>query len=185
MEEKLKNELVQKMTHTINMLKKELIGLRTGRSSIHLLDQVIVDAYGKKMSLSQVGTISTPDAKTITIQVWDKQMVSSVSKAIIHANLGVNPISDGQLIRINIPPLSEERRKELVKIAYKCGESSKIILRNIRRDGMEQLKKTDKNNKISKDISHSYSEKVQKLTDEFTDKVDKLIKSKEKDILII
>ena len=119
MDQNLKNELSEKMTKAMDMLDREFSGLRTGRASVHLLDPVIVEVYGSKMPISQVGTVSTPDAKTITVQVWDKAMVKTVEKAIADANLGVNPSSDGQLIRMNLPPLSEERRKELVKIAHK------------------------------------------------------------------
>jgi len=137
------------------------------------------------MPLSQVGTVSTPDAKTITVQVWDKEMVKTVEKAIVEANLGLNPSSDGQLIRMNLPVLSEERRKEVVKLAHKYAENAKISLRNVRRDGMETLKTMEKNNEISKDEHHTYADDVQKLTDDFTKKVDNLAKSKETEILTI
>jgi ribosome recycling factor len=119
MDQNLNKELSEKMTKAIDMLDREFSGLRTGRASIHLLDPVTVEVYGSKMPISQVGTISTPDAKTITVQVWDKAMVKTVEKAIADANLGVNPSSDGQLIRMSLPPLSQDRRKELVKIAHK------------------------------------------------------------------
>ncbi len=185
MDQNLKNELSEKMTKAMDMLDREFSGLRTGRASIHLLDPVIVEVYGSKMPISQVGTVSTPDAKTITVQVWDKAMVKTVEKAIADANLGVNPSSDGQLIRMNLPPLSEERRKELVKIAHKYGESTKIALRNVRRDGMDKLKQMEKNNEISKDEHHTYSDEVQKLTDEFINKVETSVKSKENEIITI
>lgn len=185
MDQNLKNELSEKMTKAIDMLDREFSGLRTGRASVHLLDPVIVEVYGSKMPISQVGTVSTPDAKTITVQVWDKAMVKTVEKAIADANLGVNPSSDGQLIRMNLPPLSEERRKELVKIAHKYGENTKIALRNVRRDGMDKLKQMEKSNEISKDEHHTYSDEVQKLTDEFIGKVDASVKSKENEIITI
>ena len=185
MNENLKNELSTKMTKAMGMLDREFSGLRTGRASIHLLDPVIVEVYGSKTPISQVGTVSTPDAKTITVQVWDKSMVKTVEKAIADANLGVNPSSDGQLIRMNLPLLSQERRKELVKIAYKCGENTKIALRNVRRDGMDQLKHMEKVNEISKDEHHISSDVVQKLTDEFIKKVDAGVKSKESEIITI
>lgn len=183
MDQNLKNELSEKMKKAMDMLNKEFSGLRTGRASVHLLDPVIVEIYGSKMPISQVGTVSTPDAKTITVQVWDKTMVKTVEKAIADANLGINPSSDGQLIRMNLPPLSEERRKELVKIAHKYGENTKIALRNVRRDGMDKLKQMEKSNEISKDEHHTYSDEVQKLTDEFINKVDTHVKSKEHEII--
>lgn len=185
MDQNLNKELSEKMTKAMDMLDREFSGLRTGRASIHLLDPVVVEVYGSKMPISQVGTVSTPDAKTITVQVWDKAMVKTVEKAIADANLGVNPSSDGQLIRMNLPPLSQERRKELVKIAHKYGENTKIALRNIRRDGMDKIKLMEKNNEISKDEHHTYSDEVQKLTDEFISRVDKNVKSKESEILTI
>ncbi len=180
-----KQSLTEKMNKALAVLDKEHSGLRTGRASAHLLDPVVVEMYGSRMPLSQVGTISTPDAKTITVQVWDKEMVKTVEKAIADANLGLNPNSDGQLIRMNLPILSEERRKELVKLAHKYGENTKIALRNIRRDGMDALKKMEKDNEISKDEHHDYADEVQKLTDEFIQKVDKLAEAKEKEILTI
>lgn len=179
----LKNDLTDKMNKAIAILEKELSGLRTGRASANLLDPVVVEVYGSKMPISQVGTVSTPDAKTISVQVWDKALVKTVEKAIADANLGLNPSSDGQLIRMTLPVLSEERRKELVKVAHKYGENTKVALRNIRRDGMESLKKLEKDGEISKDDHHNLGEEIQKLTDEFTDKVDKHIKIKEQEIL--
>lgn len=179
----LKNDLTDKMNKAIAILEKELSGLRTGRASANLLDPVVVEVYGSKMPIAQVGTVSTPDAKTISVQVWDKALVKTVEKAIADANLGLNPSSDGQLIRMTLPILSEERRKELVKVAHKYGENTKVALRNIRRDGMEHLKKLEKDGEISKDDHHNLGEEIQKLTDEFTDKVDKHIKLKEQEIL--
>ena len=154
MDQNQKNTLVDKMNKALAVLDKEYSGLRTGRASTNLLDPVVVEVYGSKMPLSQVSTIATPDAKTITVQVWDKSMVKTVEKAIADANLGLNPNSDGQMIRMNLPPLSSERRKELVKLAYKYGENAKIALRNIRRDSMDMLKKMEKDNIISKCFSH-------------------------------
>ena len=185
MDKEQKNLLTDKMNKAIAVLNKELSGLRTGRASANLLDPVVVEVYGSKMPLSQVGTITTPDAKTIAVQVWDKAMVKTVEKAIADANLGLNPSSDGQLIRMSLPILSEERRKELVKLAHKYGENTKIALRNIRRDGMDVLKKMEKDKQISKDEHHDYGEEVQKLTDEFIEKIDGIIIAKEKEILTI
>ncbi|KAJ6644921.1 Glutamyl-tRNA(Gln) amidotransferase subunit A, partial [Pseudolycoriella hygida] len=165
-------DLRSKMESSMKILEHELKGLRTGRSSINLLDSVQVEAYGNKMPLSQVASLSTPDAKTIMVQVWDKSMTKIVEKSIAEANLGLTPTSDGQLIRIILPLLTEERRKELVKFAYKYGENAKIALRNIRRDGNEELKKLEKENFITKDEHHNLSEETQKLTNEYSDKID-------------
>lgn len=185
MDQGQKKALTEKMEKALSVLDKECSGLRTGRASTHLLDPVVVEMYGSKMPLSQVGTISTPDAKTITVQVWDKEMLKTVEKAIADANLGVNPMSDGQLIRMNLPPISEERRKELVKLAHKYGEGTKVALRNIRRDGMDALKKMEKDNAISKDEHHQHSEEIQKLTDDFSKRVDSFVETKEKEILTV
>lgn len=185
MDQTQKNELNEKMEKAIAVLERELSGLRTGRASVNLLDPVVVEAYGSRMPLSQVGTVSAPDAKTLAVQVWDKGMVKAVEKAISEANLGLNPSADGQFIRMSLPLLNEERRKELVKIAHKCGENSKIVLRNIRRDGMDSLKKMENEKKISKDDHHTFSEEIQKMTDDFIEKVDRHIKTKETEILTI
>lgn len=185
MDKALKSELTEKMEKAIAVLDKELKGLRTGRASVNLLDPVVVEAYGSKMPISQVGTVSTPDAKTISVQVWDKAMVKTVEKAIADANLGLNPSSDGQLIRMSLPVISQERRKELVKLAHKYGENTKVALRNIRRDGMDILKKMEKEQNLSKDEHHNQSEEIQKLTDDYISKVDNVIKSREEEILTI
>ena len=185
MDQTQKKELTHKMEKAINIFEKELSGLRTGRASINLLDPVCVEAYGSKMPLSQVSTIAVADSKTLAVQVWDKSMVKTVEKAIADANLGLNPISDGQTIRMNLPPLNEERRKELVKIAHKYGENSKIALRNIRRDGMDELKKLENDKQISKDEHHDFGTEIQKITDEFIEKVDQHVKTKEQEILTI
>ena len=181
----LKKNLQEKMDKALKVLDHELKGLRTGRASVNLLDSVTVEAYGDRMPLSQVASLTTPDARTINVQVWDKSMVSSVEKAITVANLGLTPSSDGQLIRLPIPALTEERRKELAKLAHKYGEDTKISLRNIRRDGNEELKKMGKDNIIAKDEHHSLAEQVQKLTDEYSRKVDSAIKQKEQEIMTV
>lgn len=183
MNKEQKNELIDKMEKATAILDKDLKGLRTGRASVNLLDPVVVEIYGSKMPISQVGTVSTPDAKTIAVQVWDKANVKTVEKAIADANLGLNPSSDGQLIRMTLPIVSEERRKELVKLAAKYGENAKVALRNIRRDGMDTLKKMEKASEISKDEHHNRSEEIQKLTDEYITKVDNIVKAREKEIL--
>ncbi len=179
----VRKELSAKMEGAMRVLDHELKGLRTGRASVNLLDPVMIDAYGSKLPLSQVGTVSTPDARTIVVQVWDKSMVKAVEKGITDAYLGLNPSSDGQLVRMSVPPLTEERRKELVKLAHKYGEQTKVALRNIRRDGNENLKKLEKDSVISKDEHHNLSEEIQKLTDEFSSKVDSILKTKEEEVL--
>lgn len=181
----LRQNLTIKMEGALKILDNELKGLRTGRASVNLLDPVTIEAYGNRVQLAQVSTISTPDARTITVQVWDKNMVKSVEKAIADCNLGVNPTSDGQIVRMSIPPLNEERRKELVKLAHKYGENIKVSIRNIRRDGNEELKKMEKDNVIAKDEHHFLSEEIQKITDEYINKVDAQIKRKEQEILTI
>lgn len=183
MDKELEQELSAKMQKAIGIFEKDLSGLRAGRASAHLLDPVVVEVYNSKMPISQVGTVSTPDAKTITVQVWDKELVKKVEKAITEANLGLNPVSDGQLIRINLPTVSEERRKELVRVAHKYAENTRVALRNVRREGMDILKKQEKDNEISKDEHHALGEDVQKLTNKFTDIVDDMLKKREKEIM--
>ena len=179
------NDLKEKMSKSIAVLENDLKGLRTGRASINLLDPVQVEAYGSKMPLNQVSTVTSPDSKTLMVQVWDKSMVKAAEKAITDANLGLSPSTDGQVIRLAIPNPTEERRRELVKLASKYGENTKISIRNIRRDGIDALKRMEKNKEIPEDLLHQISEKVQTLTNEFINKVDSNIKQKEKDILTI
>ena len=155
----------ERMEKTIDILKKDFSGLRTGRASVSLLDPVSVEAYGSKVPLNQVSNISVPEARLITVQVWDETLVSSVENSIRNSELGLNPMSEGNLIRIPIPELSEERRKEIVKIASKYTEDSKIAIRNIRRDAMEKIKSSEKNKEISEDESFQYSDDVQNITD--------------------
>jgi len=182
-----KKQLIETLKHrmdgALKVLDNELKGLRTGRASINLLDPVHVEAYGSRMPLSQVATVSTPDPRMLCVQVWDKSMIKAVEKAIVEANLGLNPSSDGQMIRLPIPPLNEERRKELAKLAGKYGETTKIAIRNVRRDGMEDLKKLEKDGAISEDDLHSVGDEVQKLTDAEVENVDKLVKQKEQEII--
>lgn len=175
----------KKMTDAINSLKREFDTISTGRATPALLDAVRADIYGSMMPLNQLATISVLDASTLSIQVWDRSSVKNVEKAILNSNLGFNPLVDGTLIRINIPKLSEERRKELVKLAKKYSEDKKIVVRNIRRDIMEDIKKMEKDNLISKDQNHSFTAAIQKITDEFVNEIDKLLSTKEKEILKI
>ena len=174
-----------KMLKSVDVLKKELSGLRTGRASVGLLEPIQVDAYGSKVPLSQVSAISVPESRMLAVQVWDNSLISVVENAIRTANLGLNPMTEGNLIRLPIPDLTEERRKEIVKLASKYTEECKIGIRNIRRDAMDQVKILERNKEISKDIMFDYSENIQKLTDDFITNVDNLFVDKEKDILTI
>lgn len=171
------------MEKTLDVLKKEFSGLRTGRASVSFLDPISVEAYGSKVPLNQVSNISVPEARLITVQVWDESLVGTVENSIRNSELGLNPMSEGNLIRIPIPELSEERRKEIVKIASKYTEDCKIAVRNIRRDAMEKIKQSEKIKEISEDESFQYSEDVQNLTDRLVEKIDLLFSEKEKDIL--
>ena len=181
--EKLKFEdLKRRMEGAISAFSHDLAGLRTGRASVNMIDQITVDAYGSKMPIEQVGTISVPEPRTISIQVWDKGLVISVEKSIQESGLGLNPQTDGQLIRIPVPELNEERRQELIKIAGKYAEQSRISIRNIRRDGMDSIKYLEKNSKIGKDESISLSSNVQDLTDEHIKKIDEILLNKEQEI---
>jgi len=179
----LMSELKRRMDGALEALRREFAGLRTGRASAHLLDPVMVKAYGGEMPLNQVGTVSVPEPRMITVQVWDRSLVTPVEKAIREANLGVNPQSDGQLVRIPIPELSRERRQELTKLAHKYAEQGRVAVRNVRRDGMEALKKMEKDRKISEDEHRRHNEEVQKLTDDHIKKVDEALAQKEKEIL--
>lgn len=179
----IKSDTKTRMEKTLESLKNDFGGLRAGRAHASLLDGIMVEAYGSMTPLAQVGTISVPDARTLSISVWDKSLAKSVDKALRESDLGLNPASDGQLIRIPIPPLSEERRKELVKIASKYAEQNKVAIRNIRRDGLDGIKKLKKDNLISEDEEKRFEAEIQKLTDESIKKIDEALASKEKDIL--
>jgi ribosome recycling factor len=175
-------DLEKRMRASLDALKRELSGLRTGRASSHLLDPVQVTVYGSKMPLNQVATISVPEPRTISVQVWDKGNVSAVDKAIREANLGINPVIDGALIRLPIPTLTAERRQELAKLAHKYAEQSRVAVRNVRREGMELLKKLEKDAKMSQDEHHKASAKVQELTDKLVKEIDETLASKETEI---
>lgn len=172
----------QRMEGAVESLRKEYTGLRTGRASPAMLDPVMVDAYGSMMPLNQVGTVSVPEPRMLSVQVWDKGLAKAVEKAIRDANLGLNPAADGQLIRVPVPELSQERRQELAKIAGRYAEQTRVAVRNVRRDAMDELKKEEKDKKISEDEHKGQSEKVQKLTDDFIKKVDEVLAQKEKEI---
>jgi len=178
-----KDEMMRRMKGVVTGLKGEFAGLRTGRANPALLDPVHVDAYGNSMHISQLGTISTPEPRLLTVQVWDRSMVKAVDKAIRDAGLGLNPQMDGQLLRIPIPELNEERRKELVKLAHKYAEQGRVAVRNVRRDGMEILKKLEKDHKIGQDEHHKLGDELQKLTDAHIKDVDQLLHGKEQEIM--
>ena len=170
------------MQSAMDALKKEFTGLRTGRASVNLLDPVMVEAYGQRMSLNQVGTVSAPEPRLLTISVWDKGLVVATAKAIREAGLGLNPAPDGQMIRIPIPELTSERRAELAKLAHKYAEHGRVAVRNVRRDGMDALKKAEKDHKISQDEHRQKADEVQKLTDRYVKLVDESLVHKEKEI---
>ena len=175
-------ELEKRMHGAMDALKKEFAGLRTGRASVNLLDPVVVEAYGQRMSLNQVGTVSAPEPRLLTVSVWDKGLVVSTAKAIREAGLGLNPAPDGQMIRIPIPELTSERRAELAKLAHKYAEHGRVAVRNVRRDGMDVLKKAEKDHKISEDEHRQKADEVQKLTDRYVKLVDDALAHKEKEI---
>jgi len=177
------NELKRRMDGAFDVLRREFAGLRTGRASAHLLDPVMVKAYGNEMPLSQVGTVNVPEPRMISVQVWDRSLVSAVERAIRDAGLGVNPMSDGQLVRVPIPELSQERRQELTKIAHKYAEQARVAVRNVRRDGMDELKKLEKGGKISQDDHRHRADEVQKVTDGHIRLIDEALAQKEKEIL--
>ena len=179
----LKKDLEHKMDVSFDHLKKEFSGLRTGRASTALLENVVVDAYGAKMPLNQVGSVSVPEPRLLSVSVWDKGLAKAVEKAIRDANLGLNPMADGTLIRVPIPPLTSERRAELTKVAHKYAEAARVSIRNVRRDGNEALKKMEKDGVISQDDHRKYSDEVQKMTDQYVAKVDDSLKHKEQEII--
>ena len=178
-----KNDILTKMDKALNALKKDLSTIRTGRANISMLDLVSIEAYGKKMPVNQLATVTTPEARTISIQVWDKSNVVLIDSAIKKSNLGVNPQVNGQTIRINIPQLTEERRVELVKNLKGLGEKGKVSIRNIRRDSNDHIKKQLKDKTISEDESKNFEKEIQKITDDNIKKIDKILSEKEKEIL--
>jgi ribosome recycling factor len=178
-----KEDANRRMNGAVGTLKSEFAGLRTGRASAGLLDPVSVEAYGNAVPINQVGTVSVPEPRLLTVQVWDKSLVKTVDKAIRDAGLGLNPQADGQLLRIPIPELNEERRKELAKLASKYAEQARIAVRNVRRDGMEVLKKLEKDHKIGQDEHHKFAEEMQKLTDAHIKDIDQLLHAKEQEIM--
>ena len=175
--------LERRMKGAIDNLRQEFGGLRSGRASPALLEPVVVDVYGSQMPINQVGTISVPEGRMLSVQVWDKANVTSVEKAIRDSGLGLNPVTDGTLVRIPLPELTEERRLELKKVAHKYAEQSRISIRNIRRSGMDDLKKAEKDGSMSEDEMHMWSDEVQSLTDKYIGEIDDLISAKEEEIM--
>lgn len=175
-------DIERRMRASIEALKRELSGLRTGRASAHLLDAVQVLVYGSKMPINQVATVSTPEPRMISVQVWDRSNVQSVDKALREANLGVNPVVDGTMIRLPLPAPTAERRQELIKQAHKYAENHRVTVRNVRREGMDLLKKLEKDGKMSQDDHHKNSAKVQELTDKLIKEIDQTLAAKEAEI---
>lgn len=177
------DDLKRRMDGAIESLRKEFAGLRTGRASANLLDPIKVEAYGTPTPINQVGTVSVPEPRMISVQIWDKDMVGAVDKAIRNSQLGLNPVVEGQLLRIPIPPLNEERRAELAKLAGSYAENARVAVRNVRRDGMDGLKKLEKDGTLSEDEHKSFAEDVQKLTDDAIKKIDDNLKTKQEEIM--
>ncbi len=176
-------DLERRMNGAIEVLKQEFAGLRTGRASVHLLEPINVDAYGTSMPMNQVGTIGVPEPRMITVQVWDRSLVGAVERAIRESDLGLNPQTEGQLIRVPIPMLSEERRVELSKIAHKYAEQARIAVRNVRRDGMDNLKRMEREHEISQDEQHMWSDEVQEITDRHIKAIDEALEQKDGEIM--
>jgi ribosome recycling factor len=176
------DDIERRMDGALTAFKADLAGLRTGRASAALLEPIMVDAYGQMMPIAQVGTIAVPEPRMLSVQVWDKGQVALVEKAIRESNLNLNPMTEGQLIRIPLPELNEERREELVKVAGNYAEQARVSVRNVRRDGMDQIKKAEKDSDISQDDAKIYSDEVQELTDKTIKLVDETLTTKEAEI---
>lgn len=179
------NDLKRRMQGALGSLKQELSGLRTGRASTGLLDHIQVEAYGNHMPLNQLATISTPEPRLLNVQVWDRSMVHAVEKAISAANLGLTPTTEGQVLKLRIPELNEERRREIVKVAHKYAEAARVAIRHVRRDGLDLLKKMEKDHNISEDDQERHSTEVQKATDSSIAEVEKMLAGKEKEIMTV
>ncbi len=176
-------DLERRMDGAVSVLKTELSGLRTGRASSTMLDPVMVDAYGSQMPINQVGTVSVPDPRMLSVQVWDQSLVNAADKAIRDADLGLNPMIEGNVLRIPIPELNAERRQELVKVAHKYAEQARIAVRHVRRDGMDKLKRLEKDHEIGEDDSHAQGEEIQKMTDRHIASIDEITEAKEQEII--
>jgi ribosome recycling factor len=178
-------DIGKRMDGAIEVLRKELQGLRTSRASASLLEPVTVEAYGSEVPLQQVATVSVPEARLLTVQVWDRSLAKAVEKAIRSAGLGLNPIGEGTVLRVPLPELSQERRNELVKVAHKYAEQARVAVRNVRRDGMDDLKKREKDGTLSQDDHKAWAEQIQALTDRHIGLINELVATKEKDILTV
>ena len=176
-------DVKRRMQGAINAFKNDLASLRTGRASPNLLDPIQIDAYGALMPISQVATVNVPEPRLLSVQVWDRGMVAAVEKAIRESDLGLNPQTEGQVIRLRIPEMNEQRRKEMVKVGHKYAEEAKVAVRHVRRDGLDLLKKLEKDSAISEDDGKRHADQVQKATDQFVAEVDSLLAAKEKEIL--
>ncbi len=176
-------DLERRMNGAIDSLRHEFTGLRTGRASTAMLDPIVVDVYGAMMPINQLATVSTPEARMLSVQVWDRSNVSAVEKAIRNSGLGLNPMTEGSTLRIPVPELSEERRREMSKVAAKYAESGRVAVRNVRRDGMDDVKKREKDGDLGKDDAKKLSDSIQKLTDEQIGRIDEILAAKEKEIM--
>ncbi len=178
----IKKDITRRMDGALGVLSDEFMGLRTGRANTGLLESLVVEAYGSDMPMNQVGNVGVPEPRMLTVQVWDKGLVQAVEKAILNSGLGLNPSSEGQLVRVPIPSLTEERRVELAKVAHKYAEDARIAVRNVRRHAMDGLKHSEKDSDISKDEHHDYTAEIQELTDSHIKKIDEVLDNKEQEI---
>jgi len=176
------DDIKRRMEGSVSSLKSEFMGLRAGRASTAILEPIMVDAYGSKMPMNQVGNISAPESRLLTVTVWDASMTAAVEKAIRESDLGLNPMTEGNLIRVPIPDLSEDRRKEMVKVAGRYAEAARVAVRNVRRDGIEAIRSAEKDGLLSEDERHSEEGEVQKLTDQYVKLIDESLANKEKEI---
>ncbi len=176
------DDIERRMDGALGVLRRELGGLRAGRASASLLDTIIVEAYDSEMPLNQMASVNVPEARMLSVQVWDKSMVKAVEKAIMNAGLGLNPVVDGQTVRVPIPELNEERREELSRVAAKYAEQARIAVRNVRRDGMDTLKRMEKDGDLSQDDQHIWGEEIQSITDDHVAKIDDTLAAKQQDI---
>lgn len=176
-------DIQRRMDGALEVMRREFAGLRTGRASPNLLDAITVNAYDSEMPLNQLASVNVPEARLLSVQVWDKSMVKAVEKAILNADLGLNPTADGQTVRVPIPELNEERREELSRVAAKYAEQARIAVRNVRRDGMDTLKRMEKNGDLSQDDQHLWGDEIQSITDEHIGKIDDTLAAKQQDIM--
>jgi ribosome recycling factor len=183
MEQELKRKTTDRMARAVEALKKEFGSIRTGRASLSLLDEIMVNYYETPTPLQQLASLSIPESRQMAIQPWDPKVISEIEKAILKSDLGLTPMNDGKIIRINIPPLTEERRKQLVKTVKKKAEEAKVAVRNIRRDANEELKKLEKEKHVSEDVVKKSQDEIQKITDSYITKVDEVLANKEKEIM--